>query len=116
MGRSFCVSGGIGYKDEGCLKSGGRALVCQSPTIQPQQAGMGGKQVVEFIGGSKEISIGGEAIRVGAKWQESDFHCSVGKSVKLAPERQMALVTWDDQTWDEVPIPSVSDWVLSKID
>lgn len=44
------------------------------------------------------------------------FHRSVGESVKLSHDRQLAVVPWSDLMLDEAPISMVFNWVLNSIE
>lgn len=44
------------------------------------------------------------------------FHCSISESMKMAHDKQLALVPWPDCDLDETPIATISDWVLQKIE
>lgn len=45
-----------------------------------------------------------------------EFQCSISESVKLGHMRHMALVERSEQGLDELPIATVSEWVLQKME
>lgn len=43
------------------------------------------------------------------------YHCSVGEAIKIAHDKDLAIVPLSDYVMDETPILVVSNWVLNAV-